>query len=125
MGSIYACQFAADGLWYRVKLTRAEEPCYRVFYVDYGNEEVVERSNLRPLKTDFSKLPPLAIKLSISETQMGCEGETWSKTAIQYFTDKVFDHEVKVVFSGEKGNVSAAYCNLELTNQLFLCHPSE
>lgn len=57
-GDLVSAKFS-DGSWYRAKVRRAS-PVKReaeVAFIDYGNQDTVNFSNIRPLDPKFRSLP--------------------------------------------------------------------
>jgi len=48
-GQMCTAQFTQDNEWYRAKVQKKEKDKYSVFFVDYGNTDVVGADRLRPL----------------------------------------------------------------------------
>jgi staphylococcal nuclease domain-containing protein 1 len=59
IGDLVAAQFSEDKAWYRAKVRKVLEggSKYEVFYIDYGNSEVLPKSSLRVLDTVFAAVP--------------------------------------------------------------------
>jgi staphylococcal nuclease domain-containing protein 1 len=61
-GELVSAKFSGDNGWYRAKVRRsspAKKECELTF-IDYGNQETVAWSNIRPLDQKFRSLPPQA-----------------------------------------------------------------
>ncbi|KAM9311355.1 staphylococcal nuclease domain-containing protein 1 [Gastrophryne carolinensis] len=62
-----------DGEWYRARVEKVESPSkVHVFYIDYGNREILASTRLGPLPTSFSirTLPAQAIEYSFAFIQV-------------------------------------------------------
>jgi len=59
------CQFSEDKNWYRARITKIEKGQYSVFYIDFGNQEQVKLSSLRPYPRD-NKIAPQAKEASLA-----------------------------------------------------------
>jgi len=50
-----------DGNWYRVRLeSKTQDGQWRAHFIDFGNDDVLNESDIRPLDKELSKLPPQA-----------------------------------------------------------------
>ncbi|KAF5189090.1 Staphylococcal nuclease domain-containing protein [Thalictrum thalictroides] len=66
-GDIVLAQFSADNSWNRAMIVNAphgavasEKDSFEVFYIDFGNQEIVPYCQLRPLNASVSMAPGLA-----------------------------------------------------------------
>ncbi|XP_030578100.1 tudor domain-containing 6 isoform X2 [Archocentrus centrarchus] len=91
---LYCAARAADGDFYRAIVTEVGETHAKVFFVDYGNTEVVDRRNLRILPAEFKKLPRLALKCTLAGVKP--KDERWSQRASAFFSKAVTDKELNV-----------------------------
>uniref|UniRef100_A0A3Q4HSF7 Tudor domain containing 6 n=1 Tax=Neolamprologus brichardi TaxID=32507 RepID=A0A3Q4HSF7_NEOBR len=91
---LYCAVKAADGDFYRATVTEVGETQVEVFFVDYGNTEVVDRRNLRILPAEFKKLPRLALKCTLAGVRP--KDGRWSQSASAFFRKAVTDKELKV-----------------------------
>lgn len=86
---------AEDGDFYRARVVQiVDQKHLQVFFVDYGNTEVVARSNIRSLPEEFRTLPCLALKCALADVQPRAGG--WSQRACKFFSHAVFDATVNV-----------------------------
>ncbi|XP_026802784.3 tudor domain-containing 6 isoform X2 [Pangasianodon hypophthalmus] len=116
---------AQDDVFYRATICEVIESKAEVFFLDYGNKELVDCSNLCELPLRYQNLPALAIKCALYGIQPG--SEEWDLNATLFFAkavvDKVLDvrilaksedtHLVQVIDSmsdGEK-DFSKLLCN--------------
>ncbi|KAL3865174.1 hypothetical protein ACJMK2_006792 [Sinanodonta woodiana] len=66
-GELCCAKFPADGKWYRACILQLNpNGTALVFYVDFGNEEVVSLEDLNSLSKEFQTLPILALRCSLS-----------------------------------------------------------
>ncbi|XP_028253719.1 tudor domain-containing 6 [Parambassis ranga] len=91
---LYCVAKAEDGDFYRATVAEVNETKIKVFFVDYGNTEVVDRSNIRTLPTKFKKLPQLALKCTLAGVRP--EGKRWTAGASEFFAGTVSDKVLNV-----------------------------
>ncbi|CAK6963173.1 tudor domain-containing 6 [Scomber scombrus] len=97
---LYCAAKAEDGDFYRATMSEVGEKQIKAFFVDYGNTELVDRSNIRTLPEEFKKLPWLAMKCTLAGVRPN-DGR-WSQSAIEFFIKAVTDKALNV-------NVTAKY----------------
>ena len=69
VGMACVAQFSCDNQWYRATVLQLKPPGHvLIFYVDYGNQEVVEYSKLKSVNDQFLGLPEMSIKCSLANT---------------------------------------------------------
>ncbi|XP_024522172.1 ribonuclease TUDOR 1 isoform X1 [Selaginella moellendorffii] len=76
-----------DGAWYRglvVNAPKAGKGEYEVFYIDYGNQEVVPLSQLRPIDPSVAGTPGLAQWCSLAHVRVPGEGEEFCEEAAEF-----------------------------------------
>lgn len=91
---LYCAAKAKDGDFYRATVAEVGETQIKVFFVDYGNTEVVDRSNIRILSDDFKKLPCLALKCTLAGVRP--KDGRWNQSACEFFTKAVTDKTLNV-----------------------------
>ncbi|XP_053192638.1 tudor domain-containing 6 [Scomber japonicus] len=91
---LYCAAKAEDGDFYRATVSEVGEKHIKVFFVDYGNTELVDRSNIRPLPEEFKKLPWLAMKCTLAGVRP--KDGRWSQGAIEFFIKAVTDKALNV-----------------------------
>ncbi|KAK2856524.1 hypothetical protein Q5P01_005259 [Channa striata] len=93
---LYCVVKAEDGDFYRAVVSEVGETQIKMFFVDYGNTEVVDKVNIRTLPDKFKKLPRLAVKCALAGVRPKDGG--WSQSASEFFiksvADKVLDIHV-------------------------------
>ncbi|XP_070705965.1 tudor domain-containing 6 [Pempheris klunzingeri] len=91
---LYCAAKAEDGDFYRATVAEVGERQIKVFFIDYGNTEVVDGDNVRVLPDKFKKLPHLALKCTLAGVRPK-EGR-WSRTACEFFIKAVKDKVLRV-----------------------------
>lgn len=98
----YCAAKSEDGDFYRALVTDVDDTQVKVFFVDYGNSEVVDRSSIRILPEKFKMLPCLALKCTLSGVSP--KDGVWSQSACDFFINAVTNKTLKVwVTSKNKG----------------------
>ncbi|NXI60899.1 TDRD6 protein, partial [Chloroceryle aenea] len=90
----------ADNHWYRGVITKIE-PNMEVFFVDFGNTEIIEKDQLLPLPSDACDilfLPMQAIKCSLSD--ISCI----PKEATTWFKEAVLERQLKAIVVGKESD---------------------
>ncbi|XP_064486512.1 maternal protein tudor-like isoform X2 [Ornithodoros turicata] len=90
--------YSEDGGWYRARVRELRPGGALVFFVDYGNSEVVQCNSLRALPAQYTRLPEQAIKCKLAGVQPTI-GSSWSEEATGKFDELVSSQTtaVKVV----------------------------
>lgn len=91
---LFCAAKAEDGEFYRATVCEVGKMQIKVFLVDFGNTEYVERTDVRSLPEYLKKLPRLALKCSLAGVKP-VDGE-WSQSAIEFFTKAVTKKALKV-----------------------------
>ncbi|KAH8486568.1 hypothetical protein H0E87_025540 [Populus deltoides] len=97
-GDIVLAQFSADNSWNRAMIVNAprggvESPRdkFEVFYIDYGNQEEVPYSHIRPLDPSVSAAPGLAQLCSLAYIKVPSLEDDCGPEAAQYFSDNTLN----------------------------------
>ncbi|XP_045916292.1 tudor domain-containing 6 isoform X1 [Micropterus dolomieu] len=122
---LYCAAKAEDGDFYRATVAEVGKTQMKVFFVDYGNTEVVDRSNIRTLPDELKKLPRLALKCSLAGIRP--KDGKWSQSACEFLiravTDKVLNVHVTAKYdegyvvqltdpeAQEEGDLSTLLCS--------------
>lgn len=65
-----AAKFSYDNKWYRAEVINVvEDSQYEVFFVDYGDLEVLSIDNVFELRTDMLSLRLQAVECSLANTK--------------------------------------------------------
>lgn len=84
---LYCAAKAEDGDFYRAMVAEVHETRIKVFFVDYGNTEVVHWRNVRTLPEEFKKLPCLALRCTLAGVKPKDGG--WNQSAREFFIKAV------------------------------------
>ncbi|KAI4336418.1 hypothetical protein L6164_014947 [Bauhinia variegata] len=94
-GDIVLCHFLADNSWYRAMIVNAprgpvESPQdkFEVFYIDYGNQEEVTFSQLRPVDPSVSSAPGHAQLCSLAYIKVPNLDEDFGQEAAEYLSEQ-------------------------------------
>lgn len=85
---------SVDGDFYRALVTDVDNTQVKVFFVDYGNSEVLDRNSIRILPEKFKILPCLALKCTLSGVRP--KDGLWSQSACDFFINAVTNNTLKV-----------------------------
>ncbi|XP_073348410.1 tudor domain-containing 6 [Pagrus major] len=91
---LYCAANSEDGNFYRATVAEVGKTQIEVFFVDYGNTEVVDRNNIKALPDEFKKLPCLALKCSLAGIRP--KDGRWSQSACDFFIKAVTDKTLNV-----------------------------
>ncbi|KAK5903886.1 hypothetical protein CgunFtcFv8_007631 [Champsocephalus gunnari] len=91
---LFCAAKSEDGDFYRATVAEVGEIQVKVFFVDYGNTEMVDRRNIRTLPDDFKKLPCLSLKCTLDGVRP--KDGRWSQSACELFIKAVTDIELTV-----------------------------
>lgn len=88
-------QFSDDETWYRARVKSiTPDGQYTVFYIDYGNSEVVSADKIRSLDQTFTKLPPQAHEARLAYIKPPTLNEDYGHEAAVYFKELVDGKQV-------------------------------
>jgi len=89
VGELVKAQFIDDA-WYRAKIEKiTPEGEFEVFYIDYGNSEVLPSSRLRPLDPSFVELSPQAKEGQLAYIKTPKLSEDYGTDAAMYLKELV------------------------------------
>ncbi|XP_027147115.1 RING finger protein 17 isoform X2 [Larimichthys crocea] len=95
MGQAYVARY--DDKWYRAQVIG--HPGGReveVYYVDFGNKNILSVSDLRMIKDEFFALPSMAIHCCLSDV-IPLDGESWSDACTKRLISLVYQKLVTIV----------------------------
>ncbi|KAL3852582.1 hypothetical protein ACJMK2_016201 [Sinanodonta woodiana] len=88
-GEIVAAKFSQDGQWYRARVISVSETKVKVFYLDFGNTEKVDRQDIYEMQPEFMLLPFQAVECFLHNVEPANNQEFWSQDAKNYFRELV------------------------------------
>ncbi|KAK3612057.1 hypothetical protein CHS0354_021741 [Potamilus streckersoni] len=88
-GEIVAAKFSQDGQWYRARVISVNESKVKVFYLDFGNTEKVDRKDIYEMQPQFMLLPFQAVECFLYNAEPASNQESWSQDAMKYFRELV------------------------------------
>lgn len=94
MVGLYCAAKSEDGDYYRAVVSEVDDARVKVFFVDYGNSEVVDRSSIRILPDEFRALPHLALKCTLAGIRPKDGG--WNQSACDFFIKTVTNKTLRV-----------------------------
>lgn len=80
---IVAAPFTADNNWYRARITGIDGDKVDLYYVDFGDSELMPKEKVKSLRSDFFNLPHQALECKLADVIP--KGDTWSEEAIDMF----------------------------------------
>ncbi|GMH25648.1 hypothetical protein Nepgr_027491 [Nepenthes gracilis] len=98
-GDMVLAQYSGDKSWNRAMIVnvprggsvQSPKDEFEVFYVDYGNQEVVPYSRLRPLDPSLSSAPGLAQLCSLAFVKVPSLEDDYGEEAAQYLSECTLD----------------------------------
>uniref|UniRef100_A0A1B6KJB9 Tudor domain-containing protein n=1 Tax=Graphocephala atropunctata TaxID=36148 RepID=A0A1B6KJB9_9HEMI len=100
LGKFCACKWKQDSHWYRVEVIdwAIGGNQVKVFFVDFGNTDLVPLSCLQPLSQDFGKLPMCAQRCHLAQVHPLMKDQPWSRESVDFFKSKVqeLDYNTRV-----------------------------
>ncbi|XP_004292750.1 PREDICTED: staphylococcal nuclease domain-containing protein 1-like [Fragaria vesca subsp. vesca] len=99
-GDIVLAQFSVDNSWNRVRIVNVRKDNFEVFYIDYGNQEVVPYSELRPLNSSLAAAPGLAQLCSLAHVKVPSLEEEFGQEAGEYLSECILDKEFTAEIEG-------------------------
>lgn len=99
--------YSEDGQWYRARVDRRTSEGYQVFFIDFGNTDVVPFENLRQLTGEALEVPPLAHPATLAFIKARKLNEDLGDSAGQTLRDLAWDKEMQARVTGRdrQGNL--------------------
>ncbi|XP_017303163.1 uncharacterized protein LOC103518046 [Diaphorina citri] len=98
LDDIYLAKFAADGKWYRVRVTQIPPPGsppdapLTLLYIDWGNGDQQPLCRLRPCPGRIKSIPALAIHCAMYDC-VPVHSRAWSPESIKYFVSIILKED--------------------------------
>jgi len=87
---LVAAKFTADDAWYRARIEKAGNDEYKVFYIDYGNSEILPSSRIRKLSNEFKALKPQAVEAVLAYLKTPPIEDDMGKEAAEFLRELVW-----------------------------------
>ncbi|KAK7868266.1 hypothetical protein R5R35_000663 [Gryllus longicercus] len=108
-GDLCAAKFV-DDQWYRAKVEKLSGNKATVFYVDYGNREIVETTRLAALPASFAQDKPFAHQYGLACAQLPPKDNEYHEEALQQFGQDVKNR--RLLLNVEYKNNGISYATL-------------
>ncbi|XP_072354970.1 tudor domain-containing protein 15 [Scyliorhinus torazame] len=100
---LFCCaRYSKDLHYYRAVITEVLFNQLRVFFVDFGNAEVVDFNAVKSLLPEYTNLPAMAMNCSVAYV-FPIE-EVWTKDATNYFKNAVFHKQLFIEVISRQGS---------------------
>ncbi|KAG7199166.1 hypothetical protein KM043_018050 [Ampulex compressa] len=101
-GTYCIAQYMEDCKWYRAIIKHVERPRATVQFLDYGNIETIELTNIKVIKAEFLQLPIQAIHCKL----LGIESTTCNESITKHFEDAVQGKTLEAEFVKEENGLN-------------------
>jgi len=98
-------KYTVDGTWYRARVVDSKDNKLTVRYIDFGNTERVDLSDIRSLDKDsnIGKMKPIAIECALAFIEP--HKEKYREEANQAFRDMIEDRDFIAIYEYSEGGV--------------------
>ena len=118
VGAYCCAKFSQDNCWYRCQVMKLIENKAKIFYIDYGNVDLIPIDQLYHLDSKFASVPAQAVLCSLDGI-CSLEGSSWSQSCINYMKTFVSDPLYAIVKSVDNNTVKIdLYTNTECTKSI-------
>lgn len=105
-GEICAAKFD-DDQWYRAKIEKVEkEGKVSVFYIDYGNRQVIPSTRCASLPSAFSADKPYAVEYTLACVQLPSD-QDYVKESLECLKSDILDQQLLLNVEYKNGNIPA------------------
>lgn len=109
-GDVCIALFNEDGLWYRAKILKRVDNAFHVFFIDYGNIEIVDAQKIKLGNTKILSVHGLATECKLANA-FPSDGKAWSSAEKEQIEEFLYNEE----FSGVLVNkIKGTVCELQL-----------
>ncbi|RKP24646.1 hypothetical protein SYNPS1DRAFT_33172 [Syncephalis pseudoplumigaleata] len=100
-------RFTEDNQWYRARVCRHVDggKSLEVTYIDYGNSEVVPSERIRPLPTEFTKLPAQSKETTFAFIKVPSRDSDYGDEAYNVVRELVENTELVALVEAKSGSV--------------------
>ncbi|KAK0172744.1 hypothetical protein PV328_006023 [Microctonus aethiopoides] len=102
IGQVVAAKFSFDNRWYRAEVNSfVGNGQYEVFFVDYGDHDVMNLTDILELRTDFLSARLQAIECSLANVKP--KNDEWSQEVSDRFSDLCWCAQWKIIIAKVRG----------------------
>ncbi|CAD6216288.1 GSCOCG00004439001-RA-CDS [Cotesia congregata] len=102
VGQTVAAKFSFDNRFYRAEVIAVMDDGFNIHFLDYGDHEIIEGTDLYELRTDFLSLRFQALECSLANIRPP-NGYEWSDEACDRFGDLSWVAQWKVLIAKVRG----------------------
>ncbi|XP_012939180.1 uncharacterized protein LOC101858039 [Aplysia californica] len=102
-GAFVVARFSEDQQWYRGLVLKESEDMVRVLFIDYGNSDLIPKSELRQVTPQLGTVFPLAFRCTLWGVRPLRNDNTWSVDA-KDFLEKLTENGCQCKVVGESEN---------------------
>ena len=96
-GELCVCRYSEDNYLYRGRVVSVENNYLKVQFIDYGNTEVIQLSEMYCIQSDFLDLPAQAICCTLNQLlNPAGKHSPWRKEDVEFFESHVMGDDVLV-----------------------------
>ena len=100
VGQVYLAKYHLDNNLYRAQVIEVNVPGgthsnhAKVFFIDFGNTELIDPVDLKKSSPKFFAIPPQATKFILADIQPG-NGQKWTEAETTHLSDNLVNQEIK------------------------------